>query len=70
MTPPRRRVLPDPRALLLSVARWPVESQHRARRNALVASTELTARRREREDVEGFLARRAQAGTTDVRRSG
>lgn len=38
---------------------WPVTSQQHARRNALVASTALTQRRREAEDVEEFLARHA-----------
>jgi hypothetical protein len=34
-----------------------VQSQHRSRRNALVASTALTQRRREHLEVEEFLAR-------------
>ena len=38
------------------VLRWPVESQQRARRNALVASTALARRRAERLEVEEFLA--------------
>ena len=38
------------------VVRWPVESQHRARRNALVASTALAQRRAELDEVEQFLA--------------
>ena len=38
---------------------WHVTSQQRARRNALVASTALTASRRERMDVEDFLAEHA-----------
>ena len=60
-----------PKALVRAVAHWPVESQQRARRNALVASTELAARRRERIEVEDFLtahARRWAAG--EARRSG
>lgn len=36
--------------------RWSVESQLRARRNAMVASTHLAKRRAEREDVEEFFA--------------
>lgn len=36
---------------------WPVASQHVARRNALVASTALAARRRELRDVEEYLER-------------
>ena len=35
---------------------WSVESQQGARRNAMVASTALAARRAEREDVEEFFA--------------
>ena len=35
---------------------WPVETQLGSRRNALVASTALTQLRREREEVEDFLA--------------
>ena len=46
----------NPPRLLRTVLAWPVETQLGARRNALVASTALTALRREREDVEGFLA--------------
>lgn len=38
------------------VLRWPVESQQRARRNALVASTALARRRAERLEVEELLA--------------
>jgi hypothetical protein len=38
---------------------WPITSQQHARRNALVASTALSQRRREAEDVEEFLARHA-----------
>ena len=38
------------------VVRWPVESQQRARRNALIASTALAQRRAELDDVEEFLA--------------
>jgi len=37
------------------VLRWPVTSQARSRRNALVANTALADRRLEREDVERFL---------------
>ncbi|MEX0426548.1 hypothetical protein AB3X52_02875 [Nocardioides sp. DS6] len=34
---------------------WPVESQQRARHNALLANTALVARRHEREEVQRFL---------------
>jgi hypothetical protein len=45
--------------LLTSAATWHVTSQHRACRNALVASTALAQQRRERDDVEEFLAAHA-----------
>ena len=49
---------------------WPLSSQHAACRNALVASTALAERRREREEVEDFLERhhaaRAARGTLEV----
>jgi hypothetical protein len=38
---------------------WHVTSQQHARRNALAASTDLLQRRRERDEVEEFLAARA-----------
>ena len=41
------------------MAAWHVTSQQQARRNALVASTALTQRRRELLDVEEFLAEHA-----------
>jgi hypothetical protein len=52
-------MLATPVHLLGLVVRWPVRSQHGARRNALVASTALAERRREQADVEEFLARHA-----------
>jgi len=45
-----------PWRLVSAATRWHVTSQQQARRNALVASTTLTARRRELRDVEEFLA--------------
>ncbi|WP_395657506.1 hypothetical protein [Nocardioides sp.] len=39
-----------------AVRRWPVESQQRSRRNAMVASTALAQRRAELDEVEEFLA--------------
>lgn len=41
--------------LVTRVREWPVESQLRARRNALVAATACVQRRAEREDVDDFL---------------
>jgi hypothetical protein len=38
------------------VGSWALESQLGARRNAMVASTALAARRAERQDVEAYLA--------------
>ncbi|GAA1522826.1 hypothetical protein [Nocardioides humi] len=55
MTPPTR--------LLHS---WAVALQLRARRNAMVALTDCTRRRAEREDVERFLADRAAARRTPL----
>lgn len=45
--------------LFTSAATWHVTAQHRACRNALVASTALTQQRRERDEVEEFLASHA-----------
>jgi hypothetical protein len=39
-----------------AVRAWPVESQQKARRNAMLACTSLTQRRLERQDVADFLA--------------
>jgi hypothetical protein len=47
-------------------ANWHVTSQHIARRNALVAATMLADRRRERIDVEEFLATRNAARVATV----
>lgn len=53
-------MLTTPRQFLALVGQWPVQSQQVARRNALVACTALADRRRELEEVEEFLARRAE----------
>jgi hypothetical protein len=45
-----------PWRLIGAAASWHVSSQHHARRNALVGSTELARRRQERLDVEEYLA--------------
>ena len=50
-----------PWRLVRSVLAWPVETQQGSRRNAMVASTALTERRHERDEVEEFLAARTQA---------
>jgi hypothetical protein len=47
--------------LVRAVLTWPVESQQGSRRNALVASTALTQRRRELDEVEEFLTGRSLA---------
>jgi hypothetical protein len=47
-----------------AAAAWPVTSQQQARRNALVGATALAHRRRERLDVEEFLASRSAAVLT------
>ncbi len=49
------------RTAALALARlraWPVDSQQRARRNAMVAATACAQRRAERADVESFLRER------------
>ncbi len=48
------------------VRRWPVESQLRARRNAMIASTALAQRRAELEDVEEFLTSRGGPSTPEA----
>lgn len=51
------------------VRAWPVAAQQQARRNAMKALTECTARRAEREDVERFLAARhpdAEVASADI----
>jgi hypothetical protein len=63
---PRLTVLPAlparaVRPLSGRLRRWSVESQQGSRRNAMLASTALAARRAERDDVEAFL-RAADAG--------
>lgn len=40
------------------VRAWPVAAQQQARRNAMIALTDCTQRRAEREDVERFFAAR------------
>jgi len=47
-----------PWRIVAAAATWHVSSQQHARRNALVATTVLTERRRELRDVEEFLAAR------------
>jgi hypothetical protein len=49
-----------------AVRRWPVESQQRSRRNAMIASTALAQRRAELNDVEDFLAARGRAPAPEV----
>ncbi|MFS3128044.1 hypothetical protein ACLM5J_06530 [Nocardioides sp. Bht2] len=45
---------------LTLVHSWAVASQHRARRNAMVAATDLTARRAEMLDVQEFIVAATQ----------
>ena len=64
--------LPHPVRLWDRLKAWPVESQLGARRNAMVATTTLTARRAEREDVEAYLRSRTpapHAARVDIARS-
>ena len=62
---PRRTASPFGHALG-SVRRWPVESQQRSRRNAMIASTALAQRRAELNDVEEFLAAVGRAPAPEV----
>ena len=55
-----------PWRVLEAAATWPVTSQQTARRNALVGSTALAARRHERQEVEAFLADHAAARQPDT----
>lgn len=57
-----------PPVLADAVHRWAVESQQRARRNAMLATTECAQRRAEREDVDEFFTAlyAASAATTDT----
>lgn len=55
-----------PWRLVSAAAQWHVTSQHQARRNALVASTALTQRRRELTDVEEFLTEHAARAASPV----
>lgn len=52
----RSRVLSHVGRPVRAVRRWPVDSQQRSRRNAMIASTALAQRRADLEDVEEFLA--------------
>lgn len=47
-------------------SRWSVESQQRARRNAMIASTALAQRRAELDEVEEFLASLGASSTSEV----
>jgi hypothetical protein len=49
---------------------WTRQSVHGSRRNALRASSELAARRREREEVEAFLRRTVGTSVPAQRRPG
>jgi len=46
-----------------AVHRWAVESQQRARRNAMLAATECAQRRAERDEVDDFFAALHAAST-------
>lgn len=48
--------LAHPARAARAVVRWPVESQQRSRRNAMLAATDLTDRRRQTLVVEEHLA--------------
>jgi len=59
-----------PWRLVSAAAQWHVTSQQHSRRNALVASTVLTERRRERLDVEEFLSAYADRAVPSRRVAG
>ena len=54
------------RQVMTTVREWPIESQQRSRRNAMIASTALAQRRAELEDVEDFLASLGRAPAPEV----
>ena len=56
MFPPMRQLV----RLGQTIQEWPVASQQRARRNAMVALTACADRRAEREDVASYFAERAE----------
>jgi hypothetical protein len=60
---------PDVWATVRQLAQWHHATQIGARRNALVACTELAQRRREREDVELFLSRARSAAEMSTPRN-
>jgi hypothetical protein len=51
---------------VVAVRQWPVESQRRSRRNAMIASTALAQRRAELDDVEDFLAGLGRVDVAEV----
>jgi len=59
---------PHPLTPLRNVLAWPVTSQQRSRRNAMIASTALAERRQQRQDADDFL--RAHARRLQARRHG
>jgi hypothetical protein len=68
MASPRTTLGAATRSVLGPIAAWPRESQQRARRNALLASTALAERRRERLEVEAFLDAHARRHERSTRR--
>ena len=58
---------PPPLPSLRRVTEWHVRSQQVSRRNALVASTALAARRLERVEVDEFLDRHSRSKVTKIR---
>jgi hypothetical protein len=54
---PLSNAVPNPLSLISArVQTWAIESQQGARRNAMIASTALAARRAERQDVDAYFA--------------
>lgn len=63
-------ILPPPPRLVgravAAVRTWPVASQQRSRRNAMIASTALAQRRAELDEVEDFLTALDRARVPEV----
>ena len=51
---------------VVAVREWPVESQQRSRRNAMIASTALAQRRAELDEVEEFLTARGRVEVVEA----
>jgi len=64
------RSVEDVAPTVRSLLRWHVESQQAARRNALLASTELTQLRRERDEIDHVVEAAVRRHTVRARAAG